>query len=412
MRLGERWTRWRRHGPERLAPPLAFVLAAFFLMPSGKALNNSYYALVLAPALFMLRRQDWRWLAGQRLWLAAAGLLGYLTVSGLWSADATAGAWWHQAKALPYLLVYLAVVACVVARRPDGWERLVRVTVLAAAAGTLVSVVLFYQRYPWTARLSYYGPVYNPNEAAMMVGVCLLLAVFHILPAARRRLPWMLWVLVAVVLLGGMLLSGSRMPLAALLVSAGVGLVLQRRWRLLAGGAAALALVVAVLATGGHGAERMLKRGDSYRLAIRQAVVQRVVQQPWLGEGVLTDDSVDVPARPPQKGEYRIEHPHNIFLATTLYGGLPALALLLSVLLFAGQAALRLARAGRPVWLLVLLFSVLCMLTDGARLLNSPQGIWFYFWLPVGAVLGYGLRQATGGAAAADAWPGPDDRAE
>lgn len=203
MRLGERWTRWRRHGPERLAPPLAFVLAAFFLMPSGKALNNSYYALVLAPALFMLRRQDWRWLAGQRLWLAAAGLLGYLTVSGLWSAGVTAGAWWHQAKALPYLLVYLAVVACVVARRPAGWERLVRVTVLAAAAGTLVSVVLFYQRYPWTARLFYYGPVYNPNEAAMMVGVCLLLVVFHILPAARRRLPWVLWALVAVVLLGG-----------------------------------------------------------------------------------------------------------------------------------------------------------------------------------------------------------------
>lgn len=82
----------------------------------------------------------------------------------------------------------------------------------------------------------------------------------------------------------------------------------------------------------------MLKRGDSYRLAIWQAVAQRVVQQPWRGEGVLTDDSVDVPARPPQKGEYRIEHPHNIFLATTLYGGLPALALLLSVLLFAGQA--------------------------------------------------------------------------
>lgn len=415
MSFDERWTRWRQHGPERLAPALAFVLAAFFLMPSGKALNNSYYALVLAPALFMLRGQDWRWLAGQRLWLVAAGLLGYLTVSGLWSEGMSAGDWWHEAKALPYLLVYLAVVACVVARRPDGWERLMRVVMLAAAAGTLLSVVLFYQRYPWTARLSYYGPVYNPIQASMMVGVCLLLVVFHILPVARRRLPW---VLVALVLLGGMLLSGSRMPLAALLVSVGVGLVLQRRWWLLAGGAAALALVVAVLATGGHVAERMLKRGDSYRLAVWQVVAERIVQQPWLGEGVLTDDSVDVPARPPRKGDYHVEHPHNIFLATTLYGGLPALALLLSVLLFAGQAALRLASAGRPVWLLVLLFSVVCMLTDGARLLNSPQGIWFYFWLPVGALLGHGLRQADGEAAAragggaADAWPGPDDRSE
>lgn len=407
MSFGARWTSWRRHGPERLAVALAFVLAAFFLMPSGKALNNSYYALVLAPALFMLRGQDWRALAGQRLWLAAAGLLGYLTVSGLWSEGVSAAEWWHEAKALPYLLVYLAVVAWVVARRPDAWERLLRVTVLAAAAGTLISVVLFYRHAPWTARLFYYGPVYNPNEAAMMVGVCLLLVVFHVLPAARRRLPW---ALMAVLLGGGIVLSGSRMPLAALLVTGGIGLALQRRWRRLAAGAAALALVVAVLATAGLGIERMLGRGDSYRLAVWQAVAERIAQRPWLGEGALTDDSVQVPARAPHTGNFRVQHPHNIFLATTLYGGLPALALLLSVLLFAGQAALRLALAGRPVWLLALLFSGLCMLTDGARLLNSPQGIWFYFWLPVAVVLGHGLRQATAGAAAA--WPGPADRAE
>ncbi|GAB4349079.1 MAG: hypothetical protein Kow0073_02450 [Immundisolibacter sp.] len=417
MTCGERWSRWRQRGPERLAPALAFVLAAFFLMPSGKALNNSYYVLVLAPALLRLRGRDWRWLAGQPLWLAAVGLLGYLTVSGLWSEGMSAGDWWHEAKALPYLLVYVAVVACVVARRPDCWERLLRVVTLAALAGTLVSVMLFYQRHPWTARLSYYGPVYNPNEAAMMVGVCLLLVVFHILPAQRR---WQPWALVALVLLAGMLLCGSRMPLAAVLASAAVGLVLQRRWRWLACGAVVLTAVVAGLAASGHGIDRMLQRGDSYRLAVWQRVAERIAQRPWIGEGVLTDDGVDVPARPWQKGDklIHIEHPHNIFLATALYGGLPALALLLGVLLLAAQAALRLACAGRPAWLLVLLFSVLCMLTDGARLLNSPQGIWFYFWLPVAALLGYGLRRAPGepsmraGGEAADAWRRPDDRSE
>ncbi|WP_440940764.1 O-antigen ligase family protein [Immundisolibacter sp.] len=411
MTEATRWARWRRHGPERLTPALAVVLACFFLVPSGKGLNNSYYALVLAPALLMVRFRDWSWLAGQRLGMAVVALLGYLTVSGWWSVGVSAGEWWHEAKALPYLLVYLATLACVVARRPDSWERALRFVMLAAAAGTLISIALFYQGQPWSARLRYHGPVYNPNEAAMMLGVCLLVVVFHVLPAARQRV---MWVGVALILFGGVVLTGSRMPLAAVLASAGLGGVLLGRWRLLAGVTAATLAVVTLLLVSGHGVERLLQRGDSYRLAVWQSVAERIAQRPWSGEGALTDDSVQVPARAPRRGMYLVEHPHNIYLSTTLYGGVPALALLMCVLLFAAQTAWGLAAGGRPAWLLALTFSALCMMTDGARLLNSPQGIWFYFWLPVGVLLGYRLRPAIGGAsdAAPGAWPASVDRSE
>ena len=36
---------------------------------------------------------------------------------------------------------------------------------------------------------------------------------------------------------------------------------------------------------------------------------------------------------------------------------------------------------------MMLLVGLLCMLTDGDRLLHAPRGIWFYFWLPVGVLL-------------------------
>jgi hypothetical protein len=52
-----------------------------------------------------------------------------------------------------------------------------------------------------------------------------------------------------------------------------------------------------------------------------------------------------------------------------------------------------LAARGEPAWLLVLLFGLLCMLTDGNHLLHAPRGIWFYFWLPVGVLL---AREAAG----------------
>jgi len=203
MNVTARWSTWRTRGPEQLAVPLGIFLAGFFLLPSGKALNNVYYALVLAPALFLLRAADWRWLAGSHTWRLAMLLLGYLTLSGLWSMGFTFDDWLHEAKALPYLAVYLAVLACVCRRRSAAWERLLRAVVLAAVVGTLVSAALFYRAAPWLARLQYYGAAYQAVEVATLVGSCLLLTLFHIVPAARGRGWQVAWLTVALVLAAG-----------------------------------------------------------------------------------------------------------------------------------------------------------------------------------------------------------------
>ena len=118
MNAAGRWGAFRARGPQQLAATLGLFLVGFFLMPSSKSLNNIYYALVLAPALFLLRGTDWRWLAASPLWRAAMLLLCWLTASGLWSADFTLPDWFGEAKGLPYVAVYLAVLACARARRP------------------------------------------------------------------------------------------------------------------------------------------------------------------------------------------------------------------------------------------------------------------------------------------------------
>jgi hypothetical protein len=83
------------------------------------------------------------------------------------------------------------------------------------------------------------------------------------------------------------------------------------------------------------------------------------------------------------------------------------LAALVAAALWQGVAA---ARCGEPAWLLVLLVGLLCMLTDGDRLLHAPRGIWFYFWLPVGVLM---ARQIAGRARPSlTAWPAAGDRPE
>ena len=387
MSLSERWDAWRACGPEGLAMTLGVFLAGFLLLPSGKALNNAYYALVFAPALFLLRSADWRWLAGSKLWWLAMLLLVHLTLSGLWSAGFTLDDWLHEAKALPYLAVYLAVLACVCVRRPAAWERLLRAVAVAAVAGTLLSAAIYYRTFPWTTRLEFHGAVYNANEAATLLAGCLMLVLFHILPAAPGRWRQAAWLLAILLLAGGILLTGSRTPLAAAVVCAGLGFVLCKHWRLFGLLVAGCALIMGLLLVDRVDDRRALDRGDSYRLAIWQQFAARVAHKPWLGEGILTDDTTQVAARDAGAPPLTMNHTHSVYLATTLYGGLPALALLVAVVASALWQGMLAARRGQPVWLLVLLVGLLCMLTDGDRLLHAPRGIWFYFWLPVGVLL-------------------------
>jgi O-antigen ligase len=200
------------------------------------------------------------------------------------------------------------------------------------------------------------------------------------------------------------------MPLAAAVVCTGLGFALRGQWRLIgllaAAGALALGLV---LVDGVHG-WRAVERGDSYRLAIWQQFAARVAHRPWLGEGVLTDDTTQIAARDAGAPPLTMNHPHSVYLATALYGGLPALGLLAALLAAALRQGVAAARGGEPAWLLVLLVGLLCMLTDGDRLLHAPRGIWFYFWLPVGVLM---ARQTAGrDRRSLTAWPATGDRPE
>jgi len=188
------------------------------------------------------------------------------------------------------------------------------------------------------------------------------------------------------VLLGGIALTGSRTPLVATLVCIGLGLVLRRQWRLLAMFGVGMALIGGLLLDG-DAARQALGRGDSYRFDIWHNYALRIAEAPWLGEGLLTDETTQVTPSEPAAESITFLHPHNVYLATTLYGGLPALAMLLVMIALALRQGWRGAMRGGPVWLLVLLFALLCMMTDGDRLLNAPRAIWFYFWLPVGVLI-------------------------
>ena len=126
----------------------------------------------------------------------------------------------------------------------------------------------------------------------------------------------------------------------------------------------------------------MLPRGDSFRVAIWNAEWQRFAAgNPWFGLGTLTSDRVVIDG-------LTFAHPHNLYLASALQGGLVGLVTLLTVL---GCTVWKLVvcggtREGR-LGLSLLVSGATAYLFDGWELIDKVSLSWLVIWLPVSIAL-------------------------
>jgi O-antigen ligase len=96
-----------------------------------------------------------------------------------------------------------------------------------------------------------------------------------------------------------------------------------------------------------------------------------------LGHGLLGRSAISTDSIP-------ITHPHNILLSTLLYGGMLAgslLLLLIVLVLRQGWQSWAMEQDLKP--LLLTVFGLTYLMTDGYRLISNPVPNWVYFWLPV-----------------------------
>jgi O-antigen ligase len=123
-------------------------------------------------------------------------------------------------------------------------------------------------------------------------------------------------------------------------------------------------------------------RGSSYRLEIWEGILGYIKEAPWLGQGLTAEGrtvAVDGAIH---------THPHSVYLATLFYGGLVGLLLMIGMMVSVfWQGFKRLRKPGVLVYLCMVLFGTLCMVTDGNMLIHHPRPFWLYFWFPVALVV-------------------------
>jgi O-antigen ligase len=119
------------------------------------------------------------------------------------------------------------------------------------------------------------------------------------------------------------------------------------------------------------------------RLEAWGTILARVKEAPWFGHGLTADPRTDV-----YGGRVILVHPHSVYVATLLYGGIVGLLLFITILISAlwqgfGRArqSINLAAA------CMVLYGALCIVLNGNMLIHHVKPFWLFFWFPVALVV-------------------------
>lgn len=388
-----------RAKPSRLSAGFLVLLILVWLCLGHSSAGNSLPAYLLA--LLMLLTPELRVAAlgalrGSAVLAIGLLLLGYLTVSGFWSANWNWPEWGSlaaKALALAGFVTALAGSARYWPEAPLGrlgrqgylaWLTLL--LICACFVSSALSVYLHYllpeyQPLPEPSRLVALGQLENPVVASLTYGLALVLLLHRCLWGPG--LP--LWLLLALPLCHAVWLTESRgvyfgLALACSCLAAD-RLGLAVRWNLLAVlglGGAVLGLVFIPQWSPSLLPEGLLPRGTSMRPEIWRAALQAV------GEGSLLFGKGQLDPGRLTHGELTFLHPHSLPISALYFGGLVGLALLLGLVVAVVRSLLAAAPGqlrGLALGLVVFSFSVL--LLDGKSVLTRVNFIWMLFWLPV-----------------------------
>jgi len=361
-----------------MALSLPLVLALFFVASPALQRNVFYVTFVPAGLWFLARHQaPWRRVARSPLMLTALLFLAWHPLSMLWSPGWDADTAFDEVKAAVTLAVFaVGVFHLLESGKFDLDATLGTFAVTAGLSGAAAMAWHYGFSGMGETPLIGFGATDNPNIAATLYGVAALAALVYLLPRGRSAGGRAGVLAVAAVCFAFVVLSESRAGLLALMVSLAASFLATRQRRLLAGLAAFVLLAGALALAGGIDAGRMLERGASYRFDLWAEALRLIAERPILGHGVLAELRF-------QGGGTAFRSPHNLFLATQVFAGAPATALIVLILALGTIQGWRLAQAGVPFAVSLLLLGAVAGFFDFRTLVDGLDRAWLVVWFPL-----------------------------
>lgn len=362
--------------------PFSYVLfiSGFFVVSVSKWHNNFFYVAVLFPFILSMSSEQIRIVTRSRLFLLAIAYLMYTYATLFWAENRNATDAVRYGFRFLYLVSFVIMTIMVCIRRREFLHTLLRCLCWSAGIAACISIVLFAAgNSVLDGRLWSIGRAYHPTQAGTLYCFAAIVCYYVFLKGASGKGHRYYLVLTAILLCAAAL-TQSRGPALALVVSVFFSTLLGRSKRTI-GVAMVLGLIVAALLFSNLDVTiGAFERGDSNRLEIWSRTLEISKSALWLGHGIGAESDFIL-----SNGTV-VEHPHNIFLAGLFYSGIFGVALLLTLLGYAlHEAIVCYLEGGSDVLLFALIiFSIVCGLTDNDKLLCHPKPLWVFFWLPIG----------------------------
>lgn len=130
----------------------------------------------------------------------------------------------------------------------------------------------------------------------------------------------------------------------------------------------------------------LIERGTSYRIVLWKLTIEKIIDKPLLGYGIRNIFTSKIP------GGYS---PHNIYLSTMYYFGIPTLIILVFIMIKSIIKPLLNMEQDFYAKLVIILFmhATLSTMTDHGQLARGNTPIWIIFWLPICIGLAYNKNQ-------------------
>lgn len=356
---------------------LFVFFAGFFLFPNSKLLNTWYYATVIPLTLLNLDSIHWKNnLKDLGIYIVGLYFI-YCLLSGLWSQSFSLDKLFDLFKHILYLINFF-LAAVILQKMPKKIiEQAITLLIIAAVISSIISIVMWYSYNPTHTRLVGFFRSQHSIASSWLMGFPLFICLHYYLSLTSTKKA-IYYLVLALPMLAYVLLTQSRGPLVAFVLTAILFLLYHRNRR-------SLYLIAIVIFLIGVNKPLFLRSmiTFTFRQHIWETVWQQAWQQPWFGYGYLTSVKVNTL-------NTVFAHAHNVYLQIFFLGGLVGLFI---------QSLFM----GRALWIgwqnrsnqfiattsLILIFALLCMLSDGGRLITNPKEIWMSFWLPLFVLLTY-----------------------
>jgi len=369
-----------------------FILG-FLFSPSSTFYCNFFYVAVAFPFLIsiFMKKVDFSSLFFNRIFLLSTIFLVYMFSTLFWADNCDLSDISRYGRRVLYVLIFLGVTIHLIQTYPNFLHRLLVTLCWTTAIFAIGYIVFYYRQHPFPdARLSGFGQLKNPIMASSVYGIVAIVCTY-LFQQQRTVKMKLLYLGILLVLLLYMLLTQSRGPLLAygvtILAWSLTGDFSYKegnhgyRNNFLLHLLIILAAMAAMFILYPDFFKVHIFRGTSYRLEIWEQSLLLTKDAPFFGHGLTADTQLIM------SDGAKILHHHSVYMTTLFYGGIVGLLLLIALVGSAiWQGLTRIEKLQRFLLTCMLLYGIICMVTDGNTLIRHPKPIWLFIWFPIALV--------------------------